>query len=64
MEITTQYLTTKEAAKYCNLSQKTLEHHRGRGTGPRYIRRTRKLIRYTIAALDDWMAGGLCPTKD
>jgi predicted DNA-binding transcriptional regulator AlpA len=60
MEIAPKYLTTKQAAAYCNISKKTLEHHRRNGTGPKYIKRSAKLLRYTQQWCDEWMEAGLC----
>jgi len=64
MQIMPKYLTTKQAAEYCSVSKKTLEHHRYNGTGPPYIKRSAKLVRYTREYLDAWMDAGFCRTVD
>ena len=64
MLIMPKYLTTEQAAVYCSVSKKTLEHHRQNGTGPQYIKRGRKLVRYTVEALDAWMQAGTVLTMD
>ena len=48
-----KYLTPEEAAAYLRLSPRTLEKHRGEGSGPRY-RKLGKVVRYTVPDLDDW----------
>jgi excisionase family DNA binding protein len=59
-----KYLTTAQAAEYCNIKVKTLERHRQNGTGPPYIKVGPRIIRYRREDLDAWMEAGLCWTKD
>lgn len=49
-------LDTKQAAIYTGLAAATLETLRCRGGGPEFVRYSRKAVRYTVAALDAWMA--------
>ncbi|MDL2279935.1 helix-turn-helix domain-containing protein [Desulfovibrio sp. OttesenSCG-928-G11] len=63
MTITPKYLTTTQAAAYCGVSKKTLEHYRQNGTGPQYIKR-RGILRYTVEFLDAWMQAGVVRTID
>lgn len=62
--ITPKYLTTKQAAEYCGTSKKTLEQLRHNGTGPQFIKRSHKLLRYRVEDLDAWMEAALCRTMD
>jgi predicted DNA-binding transcriptional regulator AlpA len=48
-------LNTAEAAKYTGLAEATLEGLRSKGGGPRYIRYSRRAVRYRVPDLDDWM---------
>ena len=52
-----EYLTTKEAAAYLNLSRQFLEgaRYRGDGSGPAYIKLERA-VRYRKSVLDKWMS--------
>jgi hypothetical protein len=49
-EVLGDYLTTKQAAEALGVSPKTLEAHRSRGAGPKYVRIGRA-IRYPAATL-------------
>ena len=59
-----KYMTTAQAAEYCNIKVKTLERHRQNGTGPACIKVGPRTIRYRPSDLDAWMDAGLCWTKD
>ena len=48
-----ELLTTKQAAEYLNLSEKTLSMWRCKGTGPTFIKRGR--IFYLKPDLDAWL---------
>ena len=50
------YLTTVQAARYLNLSPKTLEKFRLTGGGPEYRKHGRKVV-YRVADLDTWSEG-------
>ncbi len=63
MRIAPRYLTTAQAAEYCNTSKKTLENYRYSGVGPQYIKR-RKLLRYRVEDLDAWMEEAIHKTMD
>jgi excisionase family DNA binding protein len=49
-------LTQDEAAKFLRLPPRTLETWRVRGGGPRYIKISRRSVRYRRADLDAWVA--------
>jgi predicted DNA-binding transcriptional regulator AlpA len=52
-------LDQRQAAHLLRLSVRTLERHRVAGTGPRFIRLGRRLIRYRVSDLAEWVDGGL-----
>lgn len=64
ISIVPKYMTTEQAATYCGTSKKHLEHHRQNGTGPQFIKRSARLVRYRIQDLDAWMEAALCRTID
>lgn len=52
------HFTTKGAAEYLGLSNRSLEDMRIRGTGPRYYKigsGPRSPVRYTLEDLDAWL---------
>jgi excisionase family DNA binding protein len=49
------WLTTKDAARHVGLHPDTLRRFRREGRGPRFARLGRRLIRYSLAALDEWL---------
>lgn len=63
-----EYLTTKQAARYCGMSEEYMEiaRHKADGSGPEYIKLPRA-VRYRRADLDRWMEshrkGGSEPVK-
>ena len=48
-------LREKPAAKYMDLSVRTLQAWRHRGGGPRFIRISSRCIRYRKSDLDEWL---------
>lgn len=52
-----EILDTKDAAKFLRLSTKTLENWRCRGFGPRFLKLSRKAVRYRVVDLVSWMDG-------
>ena len=52
------WLTTEEAAKYLKLSVKTLQTFRLQGTGPAWVAKGKRVRRYHLAALNDWLTSG------
>ena len=52
-----RFLSTREAADYVGLSPKTLARRRAGGGGPRYIKRSNRVI-YEVVDLDAWMEEG------
>ena len=52
-----RFLNTREAADYVGLSAKTLARRRAAGEGPRYIKRSKRVI-YEVVDLDAWMEEG------
>ena len=51
-------MSTKSAAGYVGLSEKTLANYRCRGLGPRFLKRGK--VFYRRADLDAWLAEGEC----
>ena len=49
-----RFLNTREAADYVGLSPKTLTRQRVTGEGPRYIKRSKRVM-YEVVDLDTWM---------
>lgn len=56
--MTTDILTTSEAATYCRLGKPTLERFRISGDGPRYCK-LGGAVRYRKADLDAWLESRL-----
>jgi predicted DNA-binding transcriptional regulator AlpA len=50
-----ELLTTRAAAGILKMSHRTLESFRLRGGGPRYVRLSRRAVRYHPADLDAWI---------
>ena len=48
-------ITTAEAANYTGLAAATLEKLRCSGGGPRFVRYSRRAVRYRVPELDAWM---------
>jgi predicted DNA-binding transcriptional regulator AlpA len=48
-------LDTRELAKILKLSKKTVEHHRGRGYGPVFIKMNNGHVRYRQRDIDAWL---------
>jgi hypothetical protein len=55
--IMSQFLDTKEAAKYVRLSTATLERLRVTGGGPSFIKPIPTRVIYDVVDLDVWMRG-------
>src|SRR6476619_6930765 len=55
--VVSEFLTTKQAAQYLNLSRQYLEaaRYRGDGSGPPYVKLERA-VRYRRSVLDAWMS--------
>lgn len=49
-------LTPAEAAAYLNIKPATLKSWRAKGVGPAFVKRAARLIGYTPAALDAYLA--------
>jgi predicted DNA-binding transcriptional regulator AlpA len=49
-----RYLSERQAADYLGISDKTLQRHRGAGTGPQYIKCGGRVL-YDIRDCDSWM---------
>lgn len=56
--MSTDILTTKEAATYCRLGKPTMERFRISGDGPRYCK-LGGAVRYRRADLDEWLESRL-----
>lgn len=48
-------LTPKEAAAFLKVAEKTLEGWRCKGTGPKFNRLGRRIVRYAQGDLEAWM---------
>jgi predicted DNA-binding transcriptional regulator AlpA len=53
--MTEQLMTTKEVCAYLNMAESTLLLYRALGTGPRYIKILRRLVRYRRSDIDAWL---------
>lgn len=51
---TESLLTTKQAAAYLNLSERTLEQWRWEGKGPAF-EKVGRLVRYRLSAIEAWL---------
>jgi DNA-binding transcriptional MerR regulator len=49
-------LTQRQAAELLNVSPRTLEAWRLKGTGPQYIRYSNRCLRYSERDLAEWLA--------
>lgn len=49
-------LTTREAAKVLNTTDRFLEARRVRGGGPKYVRISARAVRYRLSDLQAWIA--------
>jgi len=50
-----QLMTTKEVSAYIGVAVSTLLLYRAMGTGPRYIKILRRLVRYYKSDVDAWL---------
>lgn len=50
------WLSTKEAARYLGVHPDTLRRFRRTDRGPRYSTIGRRLIRYSLEALNEWLS--------
>ena len=53
--MTSKLLTTREAAEYLNIPQKTLEQWRSRRQGPPYLKVGPLHVRYDRSQLERWL---------
>jgi predicted DNA-binding transcriptional regulator AlpA len=56
-------LNTLEAATFCGLRPKTLESMRLSLRGPKFVRLSRRAIRYRISDLREWLDRQTVPTQ-
>lgn len=54
--MTEQLMTTKQVSEYLGIGVSTLLLYRAMGTGPRYIKILKRLVRYEKADVDAWLA--------
>ena len=54
-----QWMTTQECAVYLKLTPERLYQMRKSGEGPRFSQPTTRTVRYALADVDAWMAGGV-----
>jgi hypothetical protein len=50
-----KFLTPEEAAAYLSFDVKHLAKLRRLGTGPAFVRKGSRVIRYSVSALDSWL---------
>ena len=48
-------MTTKQAAEYLQISERTLQRWRDEGRGPKYIQPEPKVIRYRESDITAWL---------
>ena len=48
-------LTEKQAAEYLQLTPRFMQSRRQIGTGPRFVRISRRCVRYRQQDLDEWL---------
>ena len=58
------HLKTTAAAEYCGVSKSLLEKLRLEGRGPAYIKLSPRLIVYSPADLDAWLASARCTPQE
>ena len=54
--MTDKLMTTKQVAEYLGLGVSTLLLYRASGTGPRYVKILKRLVRYEKRDVDAWLA--------
>jgi predicted DNA-binding transcriptional regulator AlpA len=50
-----EFLTTRQVADWLGCSMQWLEILRGRGTGPKYVTLSNRMVRYKRGAVRDWL---------
>ena len=58
------HLKTTAAAEYCGVSKSLLEKLRLEGRGPAYIKLSPRLVVYSSADLDAWLASARCTPQE
>ncbi len=53
-ELSNIAIDEREAARYLGISHRVLQSWRVKGKGPRFIRYSRRAVRYTLRALDEF----------
>ena len=53
--MTERLMTTKEVSAYIGVAVSTLLLYRAMGTGPKYIKILRRLVRYSKSDVDAWL---------
>lgn len=56
-------MTTEQVAEYLGIAVSTLQLYRAMGTGPRYVKILRRLVRYRKSVIDEWLADQEIPCK-
>jgi len=57
-------LTQEQAAALLGVAPRTLENHRARRVGPRFIALSRRCVRYKLADLEAWIASKAIAVED
>ena len=52
-----QLLTTDQAAELLGLCSRTLERHRAAGSGPKFCKLSRRVVRYRRSAIREYLDG-------
>lgn len=60
----TEWLTTKEVAERCRVSERTVQGWRTSGVGPRYYKIAEHCVRYAAADVDEWITSKRTETWD
>lgn len=55
MQQESELLRPEQAAVRCNVSKFTLRHWRLNGAGPRFIRLSRRAVRYRLSDIEEWL---------
>jgi hypothetical protein len=56
-------LTSKQAAEFLNIKERTLESWRARKIGPRFVGYSAKCVRYPLSGLKAWQAAHTVNTE-
>jgi predicted DNA-binding transcriptional regulator AlpA len=60
VQIAAEYVDSNAAAAILGTTARALENMRHRRVGPPFVRLGRKLVRYRVAAIHEWMSARTC----